>query len=44
MNGPWDAYLGSPADFAAADDIITNLTKEREPGIERTHSLIFDYY
>ena len=34
MNGPWDAYLASPADFAGADDIITNLTKEREPGIE----------
>ena len=28
-----------PKDFAAADDIITNLAKEREPGvsfIERT--------
>ena len=44
MNGSWDAYLASPADFAEADDIITNLEKEREPGvkiIERTpHSLI----
>ena len=27
-----DAYLASPADFAGADDIITNLAKEREPG------------
>ena len=28
---------GKPADFAGADDIITNLAKEREPGdIERT--------
>ena len=34
MNGSWDAYLASPADFAGADDIITNLAKEREPGIE----------
>ena len=24
----------TPADFAGADDIITNLAKEREPGIE----------
>ena len=30
----WDAYLLSPEDFAGADDIITNLEKEREPGIE----------
>ena len=31
MNGSWDAYLASPADFfVGADDI----TKEREPGIE----------
>ena len=40
MNGSWDAYLASPADFAGADDIITNLAKEREPGIgitERTY-------
>ena len=34
MNGSWDTYLGSPADIAGADDIITNLGKEREPGIE----------
>ena len=34
MNGSWGAYLASPADFAGADDIITNLAKEREPGIE----------
>ena len=34
MNGSWDAYLASPAAFAGADDIITNLAKEREPGIE----------
>ena len=26
------AYLTSPADFAGADDIITNLAKGREPG------------
>ena len=24
---PWDACLASPADFAGADDIITNLAK-----------------
>ena len=37
MNGSWDTYLASPADFAGADHIITNLAKEREPGdIERT--------
>ena len=37
MNGSWDAYLAFPADFAEADDIITNLAKKREPGdIERT--------
>ena len=34
MNGSWDAYLASPGDFAGADDIITNLAKERGPGIE----------
>ena len=34
MNGSWDKYLASPADFAGADDIITNLAKERQPGIE----------
>ena len=48
MNGSWDAYLASPADFAGADDIITNLAMEREPGIEiieRTPlSLIFSSY
>ena len=36
--------LAFPADFAGAYDIITNLAKEREPGIEWTHSLILDYY
>ena len=37
MDGSWDAYLASPADFAGSDDIITNLAKEREPDdIERT--------
>ena len=25
MNGSWDAYLGPPADFAGADDVITSL-------------------
>ena len=30
----WDAYLASPADFAGANDIITNLAKERDPVIE----------
>ena len=29
INGSWDAYLAPPADFAGADDIITNLAKER---------------
>ena len=27
-------YLAPPADFAGVDGIITNLAKEREPGIE----------
>ena len=36
MNGSWDAYLAFPVDFAGADDIITNLTDERQAGIERT--------
>ena len=37
MNGSWDVHLAAPADFAGANDIITNLAKEREPGdIERT--------
>ena len=44
MNGSWDAYLASPADFVGADDIITNLAKERKRGIEIIDSLIFDYY
>ena len=34
MNKSWDAYLAPPTDFAGADDIITNLAIEREPGIE----------
>ena len=34
MNGSWDTYLASKEDFAEADAIITNLAKEREPGIE----------
>ena len=32
INGSCDVYLASPADFAGADDIITNLVTEREPG------------
>ena len=37
MSGSWGAHLATPADFAGAEDIITNLAKEREPGdIERT--------
>ena len=37
MNESWDAYLASPAYFGGVDDIITNLTKETEPGdIEHT--------
>ena len=37
MNGCWDVYLASLADFEGADNIITNLAKERKPGdIERT--------
>ena len=31
MNGSWDAYIASPADFSGADDTITYLAKEREP-------------
>ena len=27
MNGSWDAYLASPADFQEEDDIMTNFTK-----------------
>ena len=34
MDGSWDAFMASPADFAGADDIITNLAKKRETGIE----------
>ena len=34
MNGARSAYLASPADFAGAGDIITNLAREKEPGIE----------
>ena len=30
MNGSWDVYLASSADFVEAND-ITNLAKEREP-------------
>ena len=32
MNGSWDAYLALPADFAGADDIITNLANEKRLG------------
>ena len=42
MDGSWDAYLASLADFAGADDIITNLAEKREPGTEITES--FAYY
>ena len=34
LNGSWGVYLACPADFAGANDIITNLEKEREPGNE----------
>ena len=34
MNESWDMYLASPSDFAGVNNIITNLAKEREPGIE----------
>ena len=47
MNGTWDAYLASSADFAGADDIITNLENGREPGveiIERTHLSLISIY
>ena len=45
MVGSWNAYLASLQIVQArADDTITNLAKEREPGdIEHIHSLIFDY-
>ena len=36
MSGFWDACLASPADCAGADDIITNLAKEKKPEIEIT--------
>ena len=46
VNRSWDKHLESPADFAGADDIITNLAKEREPGIEiiKCTPYSFDYY
>ena len=48
MDGSWDAYLASLAVFSGADGIITNVAKEREPGIEiieRTpYSLIITGY
>ena len=45
MNESWDAYLAPPAVFAGADDIITNLAKERVWDQDhQTHCLIFDYY
>lgn len=34
MNGSWDAYVAPPTDFAGAEDINTNLAKERERGIK----------
>ena len=44
-------YVASPVDFTGADDIITNLAKQREPGIQiiecTPQSLIItliDYY
>ena len=34
-DGFWEVYdLASSTDFAGVGDIITNLAKEREPGIE----------
>ena len=38
MDGSRDAYLASLADFAGADDIITNLAEKREPGTEISES------
>ena len=32
-------YLASPLDFARVDDIITNLAKERAPGIKIIEAL-----
>ena len=41
-DGSWDVYLESTIDyFAWVDDIITNLEKEKDPGIK---ILISDYY
>ena len=42
MKGSWDMYMAPPADFAEADDIITNLAKERElkDWGQQMHSLI----
>ena len=38
INGSWDVYLASSADFPGMDDFITNLAKKREPGdIECIH-------
>ena len=34
MNGSWNAYQACHADFSGVDDIVTNLAKQREPGIE----------
>ena len=42
MNGSWDAYLASPTDFAGADDIITNLAKERESLESRSSNALPD--
>ena len=39
MNGSWDAYLASPTDFAGADDIVTNLAKERKPSLVTSNTL-----
>ena len=38
MNGSWDAYLVSPADFAGADDLAKERAWDRD---HRTHSLFF---
>ena len=40
MNGSWVTYLASPADSVGLDDIITNLTKERQPGKEIIESTL----
>ena len=41
MNESWDAYPASAADFVGADDIVTNLEKERAWDRDhRTHFLI----